>query len=93
MAIVVEATTALVVTAKVTLAVPAGMVTLDGTVATLELLLESETTAPLGAGPLRLIVPVEDCEPPITLVGFNVSDERVTAGGVTVSDADLLAPP
>ena len=93
---VVEATTALVVTAKVALAVPAGTVTLDGTAATLELLLERETTAPpVGAGPLRVTVPVEDCVPPVTLVGFRVNDERETAGagGVTVSAADVVVPP
>ena len=34
--------------------------------------------------------------PPVTLVGFSVADERVGGGGdagVTVSDADLVAPP
>ena len=90
----VDATTALVVTVKLALLAPAGTVTLAGTAATLGLLLARETTAPpLGAGPLRVTVPVEDCVPPVTLVGFSVSDDRVAVGGVTVSDAVLLAPP
>ena len=90
----VDETTALVAAVKLTLPAPAGTVTLAGTAATLGLLLESETTAPpVGAGPLRVTVPVEDCVPPITLVGLSVSDERVTPGGVTVSEAAVLVPP
>jgi hypothetical protein len=90
----VDAVTARVVTVKLALEPPAGTVTLAGTAATPALLVESETTAPpLGAGPLRVTVPVEDCVPPVTLVGFSVNDERETAGGVTVSDADRLTPP
>ena len=74
----VEAATAPVVTGKVALVPPAGTVTLAGTVAAAILLLESATWAPpAGAGPLRVTVPVEDCAPPITLVGFSVSEERV----------------
>jgi hypothetical protein len=89
----VDAVTALVVTVKLALEPPAGTVTLAGTVATPVLLLERETTAPpLGAGPLRITVPVEDV-PPVTLVELSVNDERETAGGVTVSDADRLTPP
>ena len=90
----VDAATALVVTLKVALMAPAGTVTpLD--VAAAILLLESVTCAPpAGAGPLRVTVPVEDCKPPITLVGFSVSDERGGGGeGVTVSEAVLLTPP
>src|SRR5437588_629199 len=90
----VDATTALVVTVKLALLAPAGTVTLAGTAATLGLLLARETTArPVGAGALRVTVPGEDCVPPVTLVGFSVSDDRVAVGGVTVSDAVLLAPP
>ena len=83
-----------VFTVKVALVAPAGTVTLAGTLATV-LLLESVIWAPpAGAGPLRVTVPVEDCTPPITLVGFSVSEETVGGGtGITVSEAVLLATP
>jgi len=94
---VVDASTALVLTVNVALVAPAAIVTLDGVLATFVLLLESVTTAPPeGAAPLSVTVPVEDCVPPTTLVGFSVSEESVGAGGgtgVTVSEADLLTPP
>lgn len=78
-------------TVKVALLLPAGTVTLEGTLAA-PLPLESVTSAPpAGAGPLNVTVPVDDCTPPTTLLGFNVSEE--TTGGVTVSDADALEPP
>ena len=91
----VEKRTIEVCTVKVALVAPAGTVTLEGTLATAVLLLESVTWAPpAGAGPLRVTVPVEDCKPPTTLVGFSVSDERGGGGeGVTVSEAVLLTPP
>jgi|SRR5882762_1713215 len=74
----VDAATVLVVTVKVALVAPAGTVTLEGTLATAVLLLESRTWAsPAGAGPLRVTVPVEDCTPPTTLVGSSASDESV----------------
>jgi len=96
MVTVVDAVTALVFTGNVALVAPAGTATLEATLAA-PLLLESATCAPPdGAGPLSVNVPVEDCAPPITLVGFSVSEERVGAGGsagVTVSEADLLTPP
>jgi hypothetical protein len=80
-----------VFTVKVAVVAPAGTVTLGGTRAA-SLLLESVTIAPpAGAGPLRVTVPVEDCVPPITLVGFSVSEETVgRGGGVTVRVAALL---
>jgi len=94
---VVDAVTALVLTVNVALVAPAATVTLEGTLAAVVLLLESATIAPPdGAGPLSVTVPVEDCTPPTTLVGFSESEERVGAGGaagVTVSEADLVAPP
>ena len=83
-----------VFTVKVALLLPAGTVTLEETLAA-PLLLESITCAPpAGAGPLSVTVPVDDCTPPTTLVGFNVSEETVgRGGGITVSEADVLVPP
>ena len=92
----VDAATALVLTANVALVAPAATVTLEGTVAAAVLLLESATCAPpAGAGPLSVTAPVEDCTPPITLVGLSESEERVGGGGgagVTVSEAVLVTP-
>ncbi len=63
---------------KLALVCPADTVTLDGTVATDVLLLDSDTVAPPdGAAPLRVTVPVE-LFPPLTLVGLRVSEESVT---------------
>ncbi len=94
---VVDASTTLVLTVNVALVAPAATVTLEGVLATLVLLLESVTTAPpAGAAPVSITVPVEDCVPPTTLVGFSVSEESVGVGGgagVTLSEADLVAPP
>jgi hypothetical protein len=74
----VDAATPLVLTVNVALVAPAATVTLAGTWAAAVLLLESATCAPpVGAGPLRVTVPVEEF-PPTTLVGFNVSEERET---------------
>ena len=91
----VDAATALVFTGKVALVAPAGTATLEGTLAA-PLLLESAICAPpAGAGPLSVTVPVEEL-PPVTLVGFSVSEESEGAGGeagVTVSEADLVTPP
>jgi hypothetical protein len=88
----VDVVTALVLAVNVALLAPAATVTVAGTVAVDVLLLERETTAPpVGAGPLSVTVPVEG-DPPVTLVGFSVSEERVRAGGSTVSEAVLVAP-
>jgi hypothetical protein len=71
-----------VFTVNVALVAPAGMVTLEGTLAVPALPLESRTFAPpAGAGPLNLTVPLEDCVPPMTIVGFKLSDEREKIGG------------
>ena len=89
----VETRTTEVLTANVALVAPAGTNTLEGTPAA-PLLLESMTCAPpAGAGPLNVTAPVEDCAPPTTLVGFSVSETTGSGGGVTVSEADLVAPP
>jgi len=80
-----------VLTVKVALALPAGTVTVNGTLAA-PLPLESMTCAPpAGAGPLSVTVPMEDCKPPTTLVGFSVSE--ATVGGFTVSEAVRVVPP
>src|SRR2546421_12412649 len=76
----VDAATALVLIVKVAVVLPAGTVTVEGTLAA-ALLLESVTCAPpAGAGPLSVTVPVDDCVPPVTLVGFNLSEETATGG-------------
>src|SRR5437879_11978673 len=87
----VDAATALVLIVKFALLLPAGTVTLEETLAA-PLLLESITCAPpAGASPLKVTVPVEDCRPPTTLVGFNVSEE--TAGGdVGVTGSNIVWP-
>jgi hypothetical protein len=73
----VEAVTALVLTVKVAPVAPAATVTLGGTLAA-PLSLESITcTPPVGAGPLSVTVPMEDCVPPVTLVGFSATEESV----------------
>src|SRR5256886_3695036 len=93
----VDAATALVLIVNVALVAPVATVTLEGTVTAAVLLLESATCGPpAGAAPLNVTVPVEDCVPPITLVGLSVSDESVAGGGAavaTVSEADLVTPP
>jgi len=80
----VELLTATVVAWKVMLLVLASTVTLAGTVTAL-LLLPSETKMPpVGAGPVRVTVPVDGL-PPTTEVGFTLTAE--SAGGFTVSVA------
>jgi len=83
-----------VLTVKVALVFPAATVTLEETVATDVLLLVSVTTAPPeGAAELRVTVPVE-LFLPLTLVGFKVTEERVTLpAGVMVSEACLELDP
>src|SRR5579859_198055 len=77
-----DAETVLVLMAKVEVVAPAATVTLAGTCATLVLLLERATCAPpAGAGAVRVTVPVDDCEPPTTVVGLRVSEESEAAGG------------
>jgi hypothetical protein len=92
----VDAVTTLVLAVNVALVAPAATVTLAGTRATVVLLLESTICAPpVGAGPLKVTVPVEKF-PPTTLAGLIVNDVGVGAGGgtgLTVSDAVLLTPP
>ena len=88
--------TADVLTVNVALVAPAGTVTLEGMLAAPLSLARVIRAPPAGAGPLKVTVPVEDCAPPTTLVGFRVSEESVGSGaaaGVTVRVAEALAPP
>src|SRR5436309_6763353 len=86
----VEEPTGVVLTVKVALVLPAGTVTLTGTVAAPVLLLDKLTTAPpLGAGALSVTVPVEEL-PPVTLDGLRLREESV--GGVTAREAVGVAP-
>ena len=72
---------------NVAVVAPAATVTLTGTVAAAVLLLDSATTAPpAGAAALNVTVPV-DAVPPVRLVGFTLTDTRVTGTGFTVSVA------
>jgi len=89
---VVEAATACVLTVKLALLAPAGMVIFAGVLAAL-LLLESATCAPPeGAAALRVTVPVDDCAPPVTLVGFSVSEEALGRRGVGVTGSVIVWP-
>jgi hypothetical protein len=73
-----------VVIVKVADVLPAGTVTLAGSVAA-GLPLDRVTTAPpVGAGALSVTVPVE-LAPPITVIGFRVTEDIVAACGTTVS--------
>ena len=69
-----------VVTVKLALVCPAATVTLAGTVAAALLLDNVTTVPPLGAAAVRVTVPVE-LAPPVTVLGFSVSDEGTGAGG------------
>jgi len=84
-----SAVTAVVVTSKDILVVPAGTVTLAGTVADVSELERVTTVPPVGAAELKVTVPVA-VPPPATLVGVTLTEARVGAveGAVTVSGAD-----
>src|SRR5262249_4655400 len=86
------------VTVKLELVAPAAMVTLAGTVATLVLALERETTAPPAGAALESVTVPWDVFPPVTLVGLSVREDRLAGGGgggtgVTVSVAVRVTPP
>jgi hypothetical protein len=83
--------TVLVVTVNVAVVLPAETVTLPGTVAAPALLVDSVTAEPAGgAGPFRVTVPVEFCDPPLTVAGLSVS--KLSVGAVTVKTAVLAIP-
>src|SRR5436309_11044441 len=88
----VDAVTVLVLTVKVALVLSAGTITLAGTLAA-PLLLESATCAPpAGAGPLSVTVPVDDSAPPVTLVGFKVSEEADGRTGPGPTGSVIVSP-
>ena len=66
---------------------PAATVTLPGTAAAVLLSVNVTIAPPVGAGPVRVTVPVE-LLPPMTAVGFKATDR--TTGGFTVRVADPL---
>lgn len=70
--------TELLVTVKVPEVALAGTLTLGGTVAADRLLLDNVTTAPpAGAPRVSVTVPVEFPAPPVTLVGFRLTEEML----------------
>jgi len=71
-----------VVTAKVAVEAPPEIVRLAGTVADAWLLERAKLNPPMGAGPLRVTVPV-DFVPPTSVVGFNVT--LLTTSGLIAS--------
>ena len=87
---VVAVATGLVVTVKFAVVAPAKTVTLVGTVAEVELVLNVTGTPPVGAAELRVTVPVEDT-PPRTDVGETDTVDRAT--GLIVRVAVTEAPP
>jgi len=74
--------TAVVVTVKVAVVAPAATGTLAGTVAAALLLDRVTVSPPVGAALPKVTVPVDEV-PPVTEVGFSVTDE--TAGGFTIN--------
>lgn len=89
----VEVLTGFVFTVNVALVAPAATDALAGTVATVVLPLESWTTAPPAEAALvRVAVPCE-VPPPITLVGFKLSEDKTSGGGLTVNEAVGVVPP
>ena len=73
--------TAVVVTVKVAVVAPAATVTLTGTVAAALLLDRVTASPPVGAALPKVTVPVDEV-PPVTEVGFSVTDD--TAEELTV---------
>jgi hypothetical protein len=80
--------TPVVLIVNVPVVAPAAIVTLAGTVAAALLLASVIAAPPVGAGPARVIVPVE-LLPPKTLLGLSARED---SSGVTVSVAVWLLP-
>ena len=85
--------TGVVTILKSAIALPAGTVTVKGTAALAELLLDKLTTKPpVGAGAVSVTVPTERL-PPRTIVGLSEIDESAAAGcGFTVKVVDFVTP-
>lgn len=88
-AVVVELT-AVVVTVKVAVVLPAGTVTLAGTIAEAPMADNATGIPPAGAAALKVTVPVEDV-PAATVVGLSDSAVRATPA-VMLRLAVLLTP-
>ena len=73
----VDDVTAVVITVKVAVKLPAATVTLDGMVADVLLLDSATEIPPAGAGALKVTVPVDEL-PPGTLAGLSDTEESVT---------------
>ena len=72
-------------TVKAAVVDPAGTVTLAGTNAGVPLVHSETAMSPAGAGPLSVTVPVAEA-PPVTVVGFTETDERVIRVTIAVAD-------
>src|SRR5437763_9363354 len=81
MVALVEVVTAVVLTVKLPVVVPAGTVTLAGTVAAPVLLLRDTTAPPAGAAPVSTTTPCE-LLPPTTLAGLTDNEDNDTGGAV-----------
>jgi hypothetical protein len=89
-AVVVEITV-VVVSVKLALEFPAITLTLAGRVAEELLLFKATDIPPLGAGALKVTVPVDEV-PPVTIVGFSDTADIAAMLDVMASGAVTLAP-
>jgi len=79
----VEVETREVVIANVMVVLPAVTATDAGTVAAALSLLNATSAPPVGAGAVRVMVPIEPV-PPMTAVGFTLTELRAAGTGLTV---------
>jgi len=82
----VELKTTEVVISKLTVLAPADTVTDAGTVAAGLLLFNATMAPPVGAGAVRVMVPIEPV-PPMTAVGLTLTELRAAGTGLTVKVA------